>query len=249
MGTESPRVKFGRRKTDIKSGPSYWGRALSTVVLLAGLAAAWYSYELGQMRAGFNRQKANERYSILQNETLETQKENRKLRDRVALLETNNKIDSEAYRRVESQLVQLQEKIAEQQEELGFYEGIVGPNKPAGLRVQDFDLAPGADASAYKVHVVLAQALRNDRRVSGYLELSVQGVADGQMRTLGLRELAAKGHKNGRLDFSFRYFQNLRANLVLPDGFEPSLVIVKLTPSGNKQEIVEKTYEWPILAS
>lgn len=220
---------------------------MSGVILLSGLAAAWYIYELGQMRAGFNRQKANENYSELRDEMLETQKENRKLRDRVALLETNNKIDAEAYRRVDSQLVQLQDKILEQQEELGFYEGIVGPNKPAGLRVQDFELAPGADGSAYRVHLVLAQALSNDRRVSGYVELMVQGVADGEMRTLGLHDLASEGHKNGRLDFSFRYFQNLQANLVLPDGFEPSLVVVKLTPKGKLEKIVEKTYEWPIL--
>lgn len=249
MGSSAPRVKYGRRRTDIKSGPSYWARTLSAVIVITGLATAWYIYELGQKRAGYNRKQANERYGELQDELLDVQRKNRRLRDRVALLETNNKIDAEAYRRVESELSQLQEKILEQQEELGFYEGIVGPAKKAGLRVQDFDLARGADESVYRVHLVLAQALRADRRVSGYVELLVQGVADGEMRTLGLRDLAAEGHKNGRLDFSFRYFQNLEASLVLPDGFQPSLVIVKLTPRDKKEEIVEKTYEWPILAS
>jgi hypothetical protein len=248
MGSASPRVKHGRRRADIRSGPSYWRRALSVTIVVAGLGIAWYIYDLGQQRAGFDRQKANERYAELQAEFIDIQKENRRLRDRVALLETNNKVDSEAYRRVESQLSQLQEKILDQQEELGFYEGIVGPSQSAGLRVQDFELAQGIDSSAYRVHLVLAQALRNDRRVSGYVELMVKGVADGEMRTLNLRDLAADGHKNGRLDFSFRYFQNLQANLVLPDGFAPSLVIVKLTPSGKKAEIVEKTYEWAILA-
>lgn len=248
MGRPAHRVNYGRRRTDIKSGPSYWARGVSAVILIAGLATAWYVYELGQKRAGFNRQEANERYRVLQEDMLETQRENRRLRDQVALLETNSKIDAEAYRRVESELNQLQEKILEQQEELGFYEGIVGPSQRAGLRVQDFELAPAADQSAFRVHMVLAQALRANRRVSGYAELMVQGVADGQMRTLGLSDLAAKGHKNGRLDFSFRYFQNLQANLVLPDGFEPTLVIVKLTPSDKKAEIVEKTYEWANLA-
>ena len=248
MGSASPRVKYGRRRTDIKSGPSYWARTFSAIVVLSGLAASWYVYELGQSRAGYNRQKANERYAELQDDMLATQKENRQLRDRVALLETNNKIDAEAYRRVESQLGQLQDKILEQQEELGFYEGIVGPSMSAGLRVQDFELAQGSSSSDFRVHLVLAQALRNDRRVSGYLELKVQGVADGEMKTLSLRDLASEGHKNGRLDFSFRYFQNLHANLVLPDGFQPSLVIVKLTPKDKKEEIVEKTYEWPVLA-
>lgn len=249
MGSASPRVKYGRRKTDIKSGPSYWLRALSVAIVVSGIVAAWYIYDLGQSRAGFNRQAANERFAELQKEFLSTRKQNRTLRDRVALLETNNKVDAEAYRRVESQLGQLQEKILEQQEELGFYEGIVGPSQQAGLRVQDFELAPGVDSSAYRVHLVLAQALRNDRRVSGYVELTVQGVADGEMRTLSLRDLASEGHKNGRLAFSFRYFQNLQANLVLPDGFEPSLIIVKLTPKGKNEEILEKTYEWSILPS
>ena len=220
---------------------------MSIAIVICGVVSAWYIFDLGQSRAGFDRQKANRRYAELQGEFLDIQKENRRLRDRVALLETNNKIDAEAYRRVESQLSQLQEKILEQKEELGFYEGIVGPSQNAGLRVQDFELEPGIDSSAYRVHLVLAQALRNDRRVSGYVELTVQGVEDGEMRTLGLRDLAAEGHKNGRLAFSFRYFQNLQANLVLPAGFEPSLIVVKLTPNGKSEKIVEKTYEWSIL--
>lgn len=215
--------------------------------LLVGLGIIWAAYELGQIRAGYNRFQAQQRYIVLERDFNAMQEETAKLSQKVVLLETSEKIDTEAYRRVEEQLADLQEEILNQREDLAFYRGIVA-DQQTGLRIQDLELLRGADASSFTMRLVLAQAIRADRRVSGYVELNVEGIRDGQELTLGLADLAGQAGGDSRLAFSFRYFQNLQADLVLPKGFAPARVTVKLTPNGKSAKPLEKSFNWAVQA-
>ena len=84
------------------------------LVLLVGLV----SYEVGQNRAGFSRIGARESSALLEAQLKDLAKENKSLSEQIAVLETSMKVDSEAYRKVESQLVDLQSRILEQQEDI-----------------------------------------------------------------------------------------------------------------------------------
>jgi hypothetical protein len=245
MASRQPKVtKPVPRRVGVSPPPS--GPLLPLILIGCGLAGAFFAYELGQIRAGYNRLESEQRYAALQKELIALQEDNVARRERVALLETSEKINAEAYRQVEAQLIELQARILKQQEDLAFYEGIVASDQTAGLRIQDFALVPGVDDSAFSLRLVLAQALRNDREVSGYIELAVQGTRGGEPLTLDLRDLAAS--EDERLDFSFRYFQNLEADLVLPKGFAPERVIVKLTPKGKAVKAVEESFAWRVKA-
>jgi len=215
--------------------------------LLAGLGIIWAAYELGQIRAGHNRMQAEQRYSVLEREFLSLQEEAAALSEKVVMLETNEKIDTEAYRSVEEQLAGLQEEILTQQEDLAFYRGIVA-DQQTGLRIQDLELSRGADASSFTMRLVLAQAIRADRRISGYVEFNFEGTQDGKELTLGLADMIGEKDGEGRLAFSFRYFQNLQADLVLPDGFAPARVTVKLMPNGKSAKALEKSFDWAVQA-
>ena len=209
-----------------------------------GLVVLFLVYQFGQLRAGYNRLAAGQRFGELKDEFIASGEANKKLRGQVAILETNEKVKAEAYRRVEAQLTELQAKILEQQEDLAFYRGIVSSDQQAGLRIQDFALSAAPDNESYILRLVLAQAIRNDRRVSGRVDLSVEGTRNGELVTLNLKELSGESQNFAPLKFSFRYFQNLQADLVLPDGFAPDRVIVKLTPKTKSVKVIEKIYEW-----
>ena len=49
-----------------------------------------------------------------------------------------------------------------------------------------------------------------------------------------------------RLDFSFRYFQDIRADFSLPVLFEPEQVLVTVRPRGRGRDPVEATFDWRI---
>jgi hypothetical protein len=115
------------------------------------------------------------------------------------------------------------------------------------LRVQDFELLTGDEVSSFSLRLVLAQAMRASQRISGSVELRVEGVQDDKPLTLGLAELGVDDEQRKSLaGFSFRYFQNLEADLVLPEGFAPTRVIVTLRPKGSRAKPLEKTFDWAV---
>jgi len=215
------------------------------VGLCAGLAIVWAAYELGQRRAGYNSRAAQESRSRIETELKADQNENRNLREQLVLLETSAKIDSEAYRRVENELAGLQAEILSLQEDLAFYRGIVA-DQETGVRIQDLELLRGENELSYSMHLVLAQAIGADRRVSGFVEFNVHGTRDGESLTLDLGDMVGPSGGKRRLDFAFRYFQNLQADLILPEGFAPARVSVKLTPQGKSAKPVEKSFDWSV---
>lgn len=218
-------------------------RAFAILGLLAGAGIAWAAYELGQARAGHNRFAAMKRQADLREELAVSERERIQLTERVALLETDSKVKAEAYRTVEQQLGKLQAQIQKQSEDIAFYRGIVG-DQTSGLRVQDFGLFPGAGPEDYSVKLVLAQALRSGKRVSGTVELSVSGERAGETTTMELAQLKLDGPD--RLSFSFRYFQNLEAALRLPSDFAPQSVKVRVRPKGKGAEAVEASFDWEL---
>ena len=214
--------------------------------IVCGLVVIWVAYELGQIRAGHNRLEAFGRYAELEAQLDEAREKNDEARRKIALLETGRKIDEEAYSQVEQRLVELQNEILTQREDLAFYRGIVA-DQEAELRIQDLELVAGGDAASFSLRLVLAQAMRASRRISGSVELLVVGVRDGEPMSLGLTDLGVVAEQRKSLtDFSFRYFQNLEADFVLPEGFSPERVIVKLVPKGQRAKSIEKTFDWVV---
>lgn len=247
LGSPAPRVRAGRSSPSVHAPRFHRGQVFAVIAAACALVFIWIAFELGQIRAGHNSLEAGERYRELAETLDEQRKANQRLRERIAQLETNRKIDREAYARVENELATLEAEILSQQEDLEFYRGIVA-DQQAGLRVQDFALWPGTGPLSYSMRLVLAQAMRAGSRISGSVELEIEGTQGSKPRVLGLADLLAGERRARRLDFSFRYFQNLEAELVLPEGFAPARVNVRLTPKGKSSESIEKSFDWQVKA-
>ena len=245
MALERARLKTGQPLRRTGSSPA--GKTLAWVSVGLGLVLIWVAFELGQINAGHNRLSASQRESELRGDLIDVQQQNQLLRERIAVLETSEKVKAEAYRQVEDQLGTLQAEIQQQSEDLAFYRGIVGADQQAGLRVQNLEVVQGGEPGAFSLRMVLAQALRNDTRISGQVELALEGQQDGEALTLGLAELTSGAA--ARLDFSFRYFQNLQADVQVPAGFDPSRVTVRLLPRGKNRKDVEESFDWRPSAS
>lgn len=208
------------------------------------LAAGWFLYELGMSHAGFSRMDSLSVQSQLDAENRELTARNKELSERLAALEMAATVDREAYRKVESELVLLQARIQEQQEDIEFYKGIVNENEASGLRIQDFEIVKGFGDREYDVRLVLAQAFRSDRQVSGEIDLIIEGVQRGKPARLGFAELAAEAGGEKPLSYSFRYFQDLKRELLLPEGFEPDRVQIIVRPAGKSSKTVEEFFIW-----
>ena len=222
------------------------GRTWMVRGLIVGLIAivAYLIFEFGRINGGYDivdaaadREGYEERIVALDDEIMA-------LKQEVALLETHREIDREAYKEVEGSLTALQAKIQEQRDAIAFYRGIVSPadGKP-GLRVQDLKLTRGKAEREFNLRLVLVQAKQHDRKVSGDVNLSVQGSQDGVATSYTFGQLIP-AEADKAWAFSFRYFQDFDRRLVLPDGFTPERIRVEVLSKTRSIASIEESFAW-----
>lgn len=215
---------------------------LVLAVVIVGVG--YLVFEFGRIQANYNivdaaaeRQEYEDRIQGLESEILG-------LKEEVALLETHRDIDREAYKQVESSLTALQSKIQEQTDAIAFYRGIVSPaDGTAGLRVQDLKLTRGQSERAYKVRLVLVQSLKHDRKVTGDVNLRIEGEQGGAAATLNMSQLMPE-EASAKWPFSFRYFQDFDKDIVLPDGFTPEKITIEVRSRTRSISSIEESYSW-----
>ncbi|MGE0082144.1 MAG: DUF6776 family protein [Thiohalomonadaceae bacterium] len=211
--------------------------------VVGAVALGWGLFDYGRHRAGVDFVSAKEDAARLTEVNARYEQTINELRERQAVLERSNQIEREAYKQLETTVAGLQDEIAELKGELAFYRGIVTPGEAkAGLRVQSFELAANGLERGYRYKLVLTQVLKNDRVATGRVTVAIEGNQDGRITTLDLNDVATEGKD---LAYRFKYFQNFEGNLVLPEGFSPVRVTVKLNPRDQRHERVEKIFDWP----
>jgi hypothetical protein len=224
--------------------------AASTVLLPA---LGYLCFELGRYQSGYSMLDQRREMAQARQQLTEEREASEELRRQVAILQTSREIDRETYARVEADLGELQAQIQAQEEELVFYRGIVSPQDGvAGLRIQSLEVVPADAERHYVLRLVLVQAIVHSRRVAGVVRLHLQGTLDGQPVSYDLEELATgEGNEAGGYDmaYSFRYFQGLESEVVLPVGFEPASLLVEIWPSEPRGERVDQTFEWSAVAA
>ncbi len=207
------------------------------VFVLIGLGYLIYDY--GHSRADYDYDGLETQNQVLQKRIEQLVSEIETIRDELVASKSNSKVEKLAYKEVDSTLRDLQSEILELKEEVAFYRSIVAPRESAGgLRIQRFNIANAGDSYRYKL--VLTQVIKNSRVTRGNVVMQIEGVRDGKSVKLNLTSLSAQGQK--QLSFRFKYFQSFEGDLIMPKGFTPSRVHVKVSSS---RATLEKTFAWP----
>lgn len=109
----------------------------------------------------------------------------------------------------------------------------------SGLGVHSLALSPVAGTNAWNFVVTLVNAAENGDPARGTLTLSVEGVQGGTLKVLDWASLAGSGKG---IPFGFKFFQQLRGSLALPQGFVPNRVVVTLHPARGRP--VTRKIDW-----
>lgn len=217
--------------------------AVGMVVALIVLIGA--AFELGRYSSGFSKVAEMQHRRELSGAIEKLEKENEELRQAVASAELARNVDKEAYADVEKTLADLQAQVLKHREELTFYRGIVSPEDGiGGLRIQRFQILPGAADQQYRLRLVLVQSMRQDAFVSGAVSVEIEGVQDNKPLQLPLAKAVNDAEATANLPFRFRYFQNIEQDIVLPVGFDPRAVTVEVKTA--KLAPVRESYPWQV---
>lgn len=168
--------------------------------------------------------------------------ENEALKLRVAVLERADQVDRVASSDLQQTLREREEEIAGLRTDLGFYSRLVGGGaRREGLSVHSVHVESVRDSSAWNVVVTLTQNMKRSQNSEGRVQISIEGVANGQLKNLTWIDLAA-GDSAG-LPFAFKYFQRVSGTVMLPAGFSPNRikVVAEATGGGGR---VEQGFAW-----
>jgi hypothetical protein len=212
------------RPQGLKAGPWLWA-----ILALALALLLWIVFEVGRSQAGYSITRSFGERRALQSDVKRLSERVAELEGQLATTEIAKRVDKESYAQVEKSLADLQQQLGEQSQELAFYRGIVSPaDGTAGLRVQRVLVQPGAEPQHFRLRLVLIQAARQDQTVQGTVAITLDGKRGGRDVSLPLEELG----RDKPLPFSFRYFQEVEAEVVVPHDFVPSRVQVEVRPRG-----------------
>ncbi len=233
--------------TDVAGVPKARFRRLLYAALASAFLAAlagWIGYGLGQRSVGHDAVGEAEKRAVVADHEQRVEIENKQLHARVAELEMARRLDRDAYGQVETTLGDLQSQLARQSDDLAFYRSIVSPaDGIQGLRIQRFEVLPGAAPREVQLKLTLVQAMRHESIVAGLAQITLLGVKDDLPARFSVGDLLGK--PRAELPFSFRYFQTIEQTVVLPEGFEPFETEVRVRSSKLRAPVQQK-FAWKV---
>lgn len=186
---------------------------------LAAAAATWYvAPRFPSMSSALDTARGKLRSAQAELDTL---------RQRQATLERSDQISRAANHQVQQELAARDEQIADLKADLAFYERLAGATgKPKGLSVHSAEFVAEAGGS-WHYQLMLTQSLNRAAVSAGTLRFAIEGVKDGKLATIDWDRLHQREAAPAQA-YSFRYFQQLKGSVILPDGFVPQRVRVSL---------------------
>lgn len=161
----------------------------------------------------------------------------RQWRDQTLLAQRERMLTQTAMDRLQQQNKDLLDGMTALEQQLRLYKQIVNPHaRDNALSIERFVLHPTADRQRYVYHLLLTRAHRDGSGDAGQIQVSVTGLQAGKTRRITLHM--------GDDRFSLQYFQSISGEWVLPPGFQPQLVTLRLDLSGRQREHVEQQFRW-----
>ena len=221
-------------------------RVVVVAAMVFVLYAGWWLYDLGKVHGVHELESLRTHNTVTEKLRKKLSKDNKALRERVAILERSSQIDQQAAQDIKADLGQLEVELQAAREEVEFYRGIVAPGDvQPGLRIHRFNLRRGTLPGKYHYELVLTQLKHNDKYVTGTIDWKIAGLLLGEPGEVALAGVTSPPVE--RLKFRFRYFQELAGTIILPVGFEAEAVTLTIKPGGKgKSEPVKGVYDWPV---
>ena len=171
---------------------------------------------------------------------------NTRLHERIAALERERKIDREAREQLGKTYQERLSELAQLRKRIVFYDSVMSPQEGRpGLRLHSFRLEPMGDR-VYHYELIISQVSKDYRLTKGTVDLGVEGVVNGESKRLAWADVSEQAGSG--LPYEFKYFQDFRGVLKLPEGFAPRDLVVTLTPEG-KSKGKRFRQAWPVLQS
>ncbi len=223
-----------------------WIYAVLVLLMIAGGLTT--AYLLGERRGGYLRFVSAKTITRLNRVLADKTRKNAALEARDAFLEHALQLANQSAKAVQKTLILQQRQVAELQQKLAFYQGILTPGTDvAPVRIAGLQVLATGNRREYRFQIVLVRA-KEDRSATplrGVWRLDLNGTRNGRRVKLNLARLGGGGDE--KMHFTLRYFSNLAGTLHLPRGFEPHTVTIWIDLRDGRR--TSSTYNWHVFRS
>src|ERR1019366_7746449 len=214
---------------------------LALAVLLT-LLIIYSAFEFGRYDAGF-RVVDSVRGALSTGERIRAlEAENAEQRTQLESAEVARRVDREGYKQVERSLGDMQSQNARLNQDLSFYRGLVQPDSSVGVKVQQMQILPEANAGQYRLKFVLMQVGKPKGSVTGNVLMTIDGLQQGKPQSLSFAQIASNSRVS--LAYSFRYFEDYDELVRLPAGFEPTRLAVEVRAGRDTTHGFRQAFVW-----
>ena len=163
------------------------------------------------------------------------------LQQQATTLARSDQVSREANRDLQGTLAERDEEIAGLRADVAFYERFVGSTAQRhGLAVHQLHME-GQPGGAWHFVATLTQNVNRGAVNDGRLTLALEGSRGGRMEKPQWEALRQQADAPG-IDYSFKYFQQVQGDVMVPAGLQPVRVVVRLAPAHG--EPVEQSLTW-----
>lgn len=218
---------------------------VTTAAVLAAIIASYFyaEYKTSQLRL------APEEALELRNQLQTLNSESADLRRELATYQLSAEVDRKAGEELRKRVVELRAEKAALQRDIDVYR-ILTSNKnsnPQGISFGVFSVAPTTEGK-HLFKLVVQKLAGGDDEFSGELTATIVGQREGKEAKFPLHELALNKNEPlaAAIPLSFKFFQNIETEIVIPEGFSPTRLELAVKSNARRNPVsVQAQLEWP----
>lgn len=213
----------------------------------------YFSCIVAMAAAGYGGYTLNNVVLEQQNEELQTlrhtldnlKSENDELIKRLNILGVELEVSRLANQQAQQTIQEELQAQVDLQRELSFYQKVMAPElSQEGFVIDSFKVIPTGSDNYYRFNLVLLQHDKRRERVKGELQVTLTGSHNGKPATYALNKLIE--NEDQSMVFSFRYFEVIKGEFTLPEGFVPEEIQVQSVLSEAKwgKRTLDRSFTW-----
>lgn len=214
------------------------------LALLIAAAAVYFAHWYGTREALKYQTQALAERDQFETALANSRQEAEALRQQVANLQLGSQVDKAASEDVRNEVIALKAEIAELQEDISFYRGLMMPSADKqGLTIGSLNVISTGVERHFNYKLVVQQLATNHKMLAGHVNFTIVGRQNGLPMSLALKDVSSSVTTTD-IRLGFKYFQNIEGELVLPVGFEPIRIEIVAKVRGAGAATVEKKFGW-----
>ena len=236
---------FRNREFAIKPRQPVYKKILSFLFLLVVAIGIWFYIDEQQtiFFASSLQQNSDKKALSLQHSNNELQEKITALQKHISMLSSGAKLQEQTMEHLQEIITKQQDDIYTLRSELSFYQGVMtSVSKSRGLAVQGLYIEETTYPRRYNFKLLLTHIVKNDKLATGKLSILLEGLQSDVIKTIDVQDLSVSDSLP--LTFEFRNFERITGSILLPEGFTPHRVIVKLYLKGGTSVTTKRIFDW-----